>query len=266
VHRTDAELAVAAAEAGAAVVRARFGTRLSRLAKGPMDFATDADLEAEKAILAVVRAARPADGCLGEESGGSGDRSSPRTWLIDPLCGTINFAAQTPLVGVNVALLDRGTIAVGATADPFSQEVFWTDGRTAFRRRAGEDSVLAPSAASRLVEIDTDPPPTAERLRIADLLAAPAFAAGFRPRMVSTSLALAWVAAGRYAAYVTAGNVRDSVHFASGIALCRAAGCVVTGLRGERLFSDGWGLVAASDADTHATLVGIIGEESGAGV
>jgi myo-inositol-1(or 4)-monophosphatase len=264
VHRSDAEVAVAAAEAGADVVRARFGTRLTRMAKGPMDFATDADLEAEKAILAVLRATRPADGCLGEELGGSGDTSSPRTWLIDPLCGTINFAAQTPLVGVNVALRDHGNIAVGATADPFTREVFWTDGRTAYQRHAGEDSVLAPSALSRLVEIDTDPPPAAERLRVARLLAAPAFAAAFRPRIVSTSLALAWVAAGRYAAYVTAGNVRDSVHFASGIALCRAAGCVMTGLRGQRLFTDAWGLVAAADAETHAALVGLMGGNRGA--
>ncbi|MFD2356134.1 inositol monophosphatase family protein [Nonomuraea ferruginea] len=55
---------------------------------------------------------------------------------------------------------------------------------------------------------------------------------GSAPRVVSTTLAVAWVAAMRRAAYVTDGHLQDSVHFAAGIALCRAAGCVVTDLHG----------------------------------
>src|SRR5581483_4733085 len=102
VGMTDGELAIAAAEAGAAVVRARYGGPLERYAKGGTDFATVADLEAEQAILDVIRAARPDDAFLGEEGGLSGE--GERTWLVDPLCGTLNFAARTPLVAVNVAL------------------------------------------------------------------------------------------------------------------------------------------------------------------
>src|SRR6187399_2083131 len=41
---TDSAVAVAAVQAGAAVVRARFGTALERLDKGGGDFATGADL------------------------------------------------------------------------------------------------------------------------------------------------------------------------------------------------------------------------------
>jgi hypothetical protein len=50
---------------------------------------------------------------------------------------------------------------------------------------------------------------------------------------------LAWVAAGRRAAYVTEGDLRDSVHFAAGIALCQAAGCIVAGLHGPP-FTQEW--------------------------
>jgi myo-inositol-1(or 4)-monophosphatase len=57
------------------------------------------------------------------------------------------------------------------------------------------------------------------------LLAHPIFVERFRPRVVSTTLALAWVAAGKRAAYVTDGDdLSRSVHFAAGIAVCRAAG------------------------------------------
>lgn len=77
--------------------------------------------------------------------------------------------------------------------------------------------------------------------------------------MVSTTLALTWVAAGKRAAYVTdGGDLSGSVHFAAGIALCRAAGCVVTGIDGAPLGPDGRGLVAAADAETHELLMAMI--------
>jgi myo-inositol-1(or 4)-monophosphatase len=66
---TDADVAVAAALAGAAVVRAMFGSPLARFDKSGGDFATTADLEAEKAVIGIIRAARPADAVTGEESG-----------------------------------------------------------------------------------------------------------------------------------------------------------------------------------------------------
>jgi myo-inositol-1(or 4)-monophosphatase len=256
---SDAELVVAAAEAGAAVVRARYGSPLARFDKSPSDFATDADLESEHAIMDVLRAARPADGFIGEEAGATGPVSAERTWLVDPLCGTLNYAAQTPLASVNVALRSNGAIAVAALADPLAGESFWSDGNRAFLRRGGADEPLAPSARSTLVDVNLDAPyPNADRFRAVRLLAAPEFGDSFRPRVSSTTIALAWVAAGRRAAYVTDGHVRDSVHFASGIALCQAAGCVVTGLRGQPLHTGVGGLVAAADEQTHAALTKII--------
>jgi myo-inositol-1(or 4)-monophosphatase len=260
----DAEVAITAAGAGAAVVRARFGTSLERFDKSGMDFATDADISAEKAILEVLRVARPRDAYQGEELGASGDRSSERTWLIDPLCGTLNFAAQTPPMAVNVALRHRGSVEVAASADPLLGEVFWTEGRAAYVRRDGNDEVLVPSAATRLVDVNLDPPfRNADRFRAARMLADPALIAGFRPRVTSTTLALTWVAAGRRAGYVTDGDLRDSVHFSSGIALCQAAGCVVSGLRGQPLHTGVGGLVAAADEENHAALIGIIDRQFG---
>lgn len=52
-------MAIAAAEAGATVVRRRFGQAMGRIWKGSTDFATDADVESERAILTVLRRERP---------------------------------------------------------------------------------------------------------------------------------------------------------------------------------------------------------------
>src|SRR5215475_476017 len=257
--QTDAEVAVAAAQSGAAVVRDMYGRSLARFAKSPGDFATSADLAAEKAILDVLLATRPRDAVTGEESGQTGADDSERRWLVDPLCGTLNYAVQSMLVAVNVALRVGPDVTAAASADPFSGEVFWTDGRRACLRVGGEDRHLAPSAESLLVDVNLDPPfPNAARFRAVDLLATPRFVDRFRPRVVSTTLAVVWVAAGRRAAYVTDGHLRDSVHFAAGIAVCQAAGCVVTGIDGQPVHTGAGGLVVAADEQTHATLLEMI--------
>jgi myo-inositol-1(or 4)-monophosphatase len=259
VSETDAELAIRAAEAGSAVVRSSYGRRLERFAKSADDFATEADVAAERAIMDVLRNARPEDGFVGEELGSAAGATSGRTWLVDPLCGTLNYAARTPLVAVNVALRAGDRVTTAAVADPFSAEVFWTDGAAAHVRSAGRDEPLAPDPANRLVDVNLDPPfPNQDRFRTVHMLGDEAFSTRFRPRVLSTTLALAWVATGRRAAYVTDGDVRDSVHFSSGIALCRAAGCVVTGLAGQPLHTGVHGLVAAADTRTHADLLTVI--------
>jgi myo-inositol-1(or 4)-monophosphatase len=259
---SDADLAIAAAEAGAAVVRARFGQPLDRYAKIGNDFATAADLESEKVVLDVLRAAHPHDAVLAEESGGDGDPGAGRVWLVDPLCGTQNFAAHTPLVAVNVALRTGGEVTAAASADPFSGEVFWTDGSVARVRRGGADQPLSPAAGVPLVDVNLDAPfANGPGFRAARLLSDLAFTQRFGARVTSTTLALLWVAAGRRAAYVSDSDLRDNVHFASPVAVCRAAGCVVTGLRGEPVYEGAGGLVASADQETHDALLTLIGKQ-----
>jgi len=246
---TDAEVAIKAAEAGAVVVRQKFGGALSRYAKSPTDFATEADLESERAILAVIRAERPDDAVIGEEYGATG--RAARTWLVDPLCGTLNFAAQNPLFSVNVALRSpAGDVA--AVAQPLTDEIFWTDGTTVAIRHNGIDTPAAPSATSRLVNIDIDAPLTGDFLG-GQLLTDSALRAAFGLRVFSTTLALAWVAVGRQAAYLTDGSLRDSVHFTAGTILCQAAGVFVTDFHGNPLHTTR-GLIAAATPQTHHHL------------
>jgi myo-inositol-1(or 4)-monophosphatase len=133
---TDVEVAIAAALAGAEVVAAGYGSEHSRLAKTATDFATETDVAAERAIVAVLETHRPGDARTGEESGESGPEAATRRWLIDPLCGTLNFAATTPLMAVNVALVRDGAVGAAAVADPVADELFRAAGtRSPGRRR-----------------------------------------------------------------------------------------------------------------------------------
>ncbi len=56
----------------------------------------------EALIRERLRAARPADGFLGEESGAAtGD--SGITWVVDPIDGTVNYAYGIPAYNVSIA-------------------------------------------------------------------------------------------------------------------------------------------------------------------
>jgi myo-inositol-1(or 4)-monophosphatase len=252
---TDAELAVAAATAGAEEVRSRYGRPVTRHAKEGTDFATSADLASEEAIRQVLAEHRPEDAMVGEEAGHTGPAGAAREWLVDPLCGTRNFAATTPLVAVNVALRADGRVLAAASADPLSGEVFWTDGSAAHVRRDGADAPVAPDPVSLLVDVDLDHPRSGDALH---LLADATFRRDFSPRVGSSTLAMTWLAAGRRAAYVHEGDLRDNVHFAAPIAIAEVAGCIVTGIHGQPLHTAPHGLLAAADADTHARLLALV--------
>lgn len=250
---TDSDVALRAALAGAEVARSRYGAHNRRFEHEGADFSTEADIEAERAIRAVLSDLRPADAVVGEELETTGDSS--RRWLVDPICGTLNFAAQVPVFAVNVALDIDGVTTAAAVADPVAGHAFRTDGTGAFGRLGADlgERALAPSSTSRLVSVNLES--SYEGGSGIRLLSDDVFRTRFSPRCFSSTLALAWVASGQQAAYITGGDLRGSVHWTAGIAVCRAAGAVVTNLAGGELHTGDHGLLAAADAETHSFLL-----------
>ena len=85
---------------------------------------TQADLEAEQAILREVRAVFPTHAILAEESGALDGDPSFR-WIVDPLDGTRGFARGGTFWGPLVALEHRGEIVAGALGLPALGETYW---------------------------------------------------------------------------------------------------------------------------------------------
>ncbi len=94
-------------------------------AKGTNDIVTEVDVAAEEAIVQRIRAAFPDDGILAEERGRRAG-GSPYLWIIDPLDGTHNYAAQLPFWCVSIARYNTATaqMELGVIADPLHDEVF----------------------------------------------------------------------------------------------------------------------------------------------
>jgi len=133
--RTDggalADVALAAALAGAAVIRPAAapatgggpgGTPpISAMDKGVSgDYVTEVDRSSERAVVELLRSETGLP-TVGEEEGG---RTAERYWVVDPLDGTTNFVHGFPVVGVSVALVERGRPVVGVVHAPFLGETF----------------------------------------------------------------------------------------------------------------------------------------------
>lgn len=112
----------AAREAGAFLKRTH-GNIIRVDKKGRIDLVSEADLESERIILGILSAAFPDDSLLTEEAGVKGP-ASDRTWIVDPLDGTVNYVHGFPFYAVSIALRQGEDVAVGVVYDPFTGELF----------------------------------------------------------------------------------------------------------------------------------------------
>ena len=123
---TSALLNVAreAAERAGKILLERFGGPASGVStkSSSADLVSDADRDAETAILATIREARPTDAILAEE-GGSAEGADLR-WVVDPLDGTVNFLFGVPHWCVSIACEDHVGALVGVVYDPCRAEMF----------------------------------------------------------------------------------------------------------------------------------------------
>jgi myo-inositol-1(or 4)-monophosphatase len=92
--------------------------------KGKNDLVTTADLEVEKLIIGELRRNRPNDLILAEESSQRSSMPDDRTWVIDPIDGTTNFAHGFPVYCVSIALWHKGEAVVGAVLEVNRNELF----------------------------------------------------------------------------------------------------------------------------------------------
>jgi myo-inositol-1(or 4)-monophosphatase len=183
--------------------------------KGTRDIVTDVDRRSEELILAALHRTFPGDAWLAEESGPAG--SGSRTWLVDPLDGTINFANGIPIYCVSLGLVVDGRPVVGVIHDPVRGETITATetGRTvlnglpvrASRKERLEDYVI--SMTLDLERLAVRGPGLNRAVRV-------------NRRLGSSALALAWVGCGRFDGFVQTENLSAWDVAAAGIIAERA--------------------------------------------
>lgn len=223
-----------ALEAGElAARRRREGVQVADTKSTAVDVVTEADREVERLIRGRLADARPADGILGEEGGGT-HGTSGLTWVVDPIDGTTNYLYGIPHYAVSIAVVEgepdpqTWADAVGVVHNPASGELF------AASRGGGATLDGAPIRVS-------DPAPLGQAL-VATGFAYASEMRGIQGGIVTrllpkvrdirrqgtASLDLSFVACGRLDAYFE--RTLSPWDHAAGAIIAREAGAVVKGL------------------------------------
>lgn len=123
---TDLEIAKLAAKEAAKIILHFHHNRneLSIDFKGKNDLVTGADVASEEKIIDVLKTHLPNDSILAEESTGRVSLGNERTWIIDPIDGTTNFAHSFPVFCVSIALWENKQAKTAVVLEVNSNQLF----------------------------------------------------------------------------------------------------------------------------------------------
>jgi myo-inositol-1(or 4)-monophosphatase len=231
--------------------------------KSKRDVVTNADYASERLVIDAIKARFPGDAILAEESGEHAGvlrddgSNNGRTWVIDPLDGTVNYANGIPYYCVSIGLVVDDVPTVGVILDPARDDLYAAtadgpatlDGQpvTTSDKETLSDYVVSLAVIGR--------GGLARERRIAPLIR-------IHRRMGSAALALAYVANGRFDAFIQNGGLSPWDVAAAGLIVERA-GAVVTNIGGgpwwnPKLRGPRTSVVAAPAAQ-HAALLELLG-------
>ena len=230
--------------------------------KSKRDVVTDADYASERLVVDAIRATYPDDAILAEESGehagvlrrdGSGNG---RVWVVDPLDGTVNYANGIPYYCVSIGLVVGDRPSVGVVLDPARADLYTAtaDGPALLSGepiRASTKERLSDFVVSLAV---IGRGGLARERRIAPLIR-------IHRRMGSAALSLAYVANGRFDAFVQNGGLSPWDIAAAGL-IAERAGATVTDVGGGPWWRVGSrparANVVAAPPDRHGELLELL--------
>jgi myo-inositol-1(or 4)-monophosphatase len=215
------EAAVRAAREAGELVRKNFGQSLQVNVEEAHDIKLELDLRSQELITNLLLKEFPDHAILGEE-GNSENTTTDFEWVIDPIDGTVNYFYSIPHFCISIALRQKGEIIVGVIYDPMRDEL-WSavrGGKAYLNGRVIEVSNHVDLAQS-VVSVGMSK--TLEEVEVGLSIFKDLLHQARKCRMMgSAALDLAYVASGRYDAYI-----ERSVNWwdiAAGVLLIECAG------------------------------------------
>lgn len=249
-------VAVRAAYRSGEILRSRWGHLSSIGKKGPHDLVTDADLAAEKAILATIQASYPEHTIIAEESGAQ-HGSAEGFWLVDPLDGTVNYAHQLPFFAVSIAFALENEVRAGVVLNPVSGELFSAQaGRGAFLNGDPIGVCMERRVSESLLATGFPYERTHGFASVAERFLRCARAARGIRRFGSAALDLCFVACGRFAGYWE--DQLQPWDTAAGVLIVREAGGAATDFSNRPAGTDGHEILA-TNGRIHQDMLKLIG-------
>lgn len=196
------DLAEDAAQKAGALMLERLKEPMELKSKGFRDIVTAVDFEAQALITSMIREAFPDHGFLTEEEDSTLPEEGPVRWVIDPIDGTSNYARGIPSFCTSIAAAVDDEVVVGVIYDPNLDELFSTV-KGAGTMLNGNPVTCRENDdfGNAIIALDWSRSTEDRRLLFDALMN---FGLDVRSLRCSgsASLALAWVAAGRFDGYV----------------------------------------------------------------
>lgn len=220
-HSPEMTAAILAAKSAGAFLKKHFYDQKKVDEASQNDIKLELDKLSQKLITEEILSVFPNHAVLGEE-GYTGDRNSEYEWIVDPIDGTVNYFYTIPWFCVSIALRRRGEVVLGVIYDPMMDECWHVEkGGVPYMN----DQPMHCSRRERMAEAvvfvghgKTDGSKEKGIERFAKI--------AWQVRKVrnngSAALALAYIACGRFDAYVE--SVISIWDIAAGVLLVEAAG------------------------------------------
>ena len=197
------------------------------------DIVTDVDIFMEKKIIEKIKELFPKHSIYSEEKGKiEGD--SDYVWFIDPIDGTINFAAGIPLFSTSIALKQNDETIFGLVIDYNQKDVYYAfKNQGAFcnnkRLTVSNNEKLSNSILSFCLTSHYNDKHIKDVLKVQENLAQKV--RGLR-LVVSGAIELCWCASGKIDGVI---NVKPSIGLSSaaGKLFVKEAGGIITNLKGN---------------------------------
>jgi myo-inositol-1(or 4)-monophosphatase len=245
----------AAVDAGA-LIRLKMAEPRAITSKGFRDVVTDADVAAQQIITDRIQRHFPDHGFLAEEKDSRLPAAGPVRWIIDPIDGTSNYSRGIPIFCVSVAVACEEQVVAGVIYDPMREELF-----RAVRGQGAQlnSQLITVSQVTELSEavvgIDWGRRNEVRRRSMQTLEKLAPLVRNARS-VGSSALALAWVASGRFDAYLN--HSLSAWDIAAGALLIQEAGGLVS-----NTLNQPFGLVentscVGANALLHAPLLALL--------
>lgn len=213
--RRALEAATRAAEAAGQLMATHRNRAKKINAASRHDIKLDLDVRCQRVITKTLAAAFPSIPVLGEEATDPAATAAPARWVVDPIDGTVNFAHGIPHAAVSIALqlresprtagyADGYATVVGVVLDPFCQELFTAQRNHPARLNGRRIRVSERPLAKAILSLGFSGRPGSLPAMVRDVRQLSSRVRKLR-MMGSAALALVYVAAGRFDAYVERG-------------------------------------------------------------
>src|SRR6267142_4465485 len=151
--RRETVVGIGAVERALELARRSVGSK-DIASKGTRDLVTATDVAVEDAVRDILHDALGVP-VIGEERGGEASADGSPYWLVDPICGTRNYASGIPLYCVNLALVEGDQVTVAVVGDPSTGEIDVAErGRGAWALTDGVRRQLITSDGSQTIVIE----------------------------------------------------------------------------------------------------------------